>query len=110
MRRNVTNFVNVIKEDFLGDQWQFLMNNMFEAQQFHQQGYETKSPQAFIMRRTIYTHMLTQINDRGTQEINIVMWKAPISWTPILNMSTISNSKQLLAQVIEHSKALIAAS
>ncbi|PBK79371.1 hypothetical protein ARMGADRAFT_1040862 [Armillaria gallica] len=32
MRRNVMNFVNVIKEDFLGDQWQFLMNDVFEVQ------------------------------------------------------------------------------
>ncbi len=50
--------------------------------------------------------MLTQINDGGWQEINIVMRKAPIVWRPILNMSTITNSKQLLARVIEHSKAL----
>ncbi len=57
----------------------------------------------------IYTRMLTQVNDGGVQEINIVMRKAPITWRPILNMSTISTSKQLLAHVIEHSKALIAA-
>lgn len=69
-----------------------------------------ESPQAFITRRTVYTRMLTQINDGGTQEITIVMHKAPIAWRPILNMSTIANSKQLLAHVIEHSKALIAAS
>ncbi len=37
------------------------------------------------------------------------MRKAPIAWRPILNMSTISNSKQLLACVIEHSKAVISA-
>lgn len=54
--------------------------------------------------------MLTQINDGGIQEINIVMQKAPISWRPILNMSTISTSKQLLARVIEHSTALVVAS
>ncbi len=28
------NFMNVIKEDFLGDQWQILMNDVFEAQRF----------------------------------------------------------------------------
>ncbi len=54
-------------------------------------------------------HMLTQIDDDGLQEINIVMRKAPIVWIPMLNMLTINNSKQLLAQVIEHSKALILA-
>ncbi|KAK0224858.1 hypothetical protein EDD85DRAFT_959115 [Armillaria nabsnona] len=37
------------------------------------------------------------------------MRKAPIAWRPILNMSTIFNSKQLLAHVIEHSKALVVA-
>lgn len=36
MRRNVTNFVNVIKEDYLGDQWQFLMYDVFEVQHFRQ--------------------------------------------------------------------------
>ncbi|KAK0435501.1 hypothetical protein EV421DRAFT_1740160 [Armillaria borealis] len=109
MRRDVMNFVNVIKEDFLGDQWQILMNDIFKAQRFRQRGFENESPQSFITRRTIYTRMLTQINDGGLQEINIIMRKAPIAWRPILNMSTIENSKQLLAQVIEHCKALIAA-
>lgn len=89
--------MNVIKEDFLGDQWQFLINDVFEAQRFRQCGHETESPQAFITQRTVYTHMLTQINDRGLQEINIMMRKAPIVWSLILNMSTITNSKQLLA-------------
>ncbi|KAK0435942.1 uncharacterized protein EV420DRAFT_1487736 [Desarmillaria tabescens] len=72
-------------------------------------GFEMESPQAFIMRRTVYTCMLTQINDGGLQEITIVMRKAPIAWQPILNMSTIQTSKQLLARVIEHSKALVLA-
>ncbi|KAK0429928.1 hypothetical protein EV421DRAFT_1913707 [Armillaria borealis] len=107
MRENVNHFVNVIKEEFLGDQWQILMNNVFEAQQFRKRGFGTESPQAFITHRTIYTRMLTQINNGGIQKINIVMRKAPIVWRPILNMLMIQISKQLLAQVIEHSKALI---
>ncbi len=37
MQQNVSNFINVIKEDFLGNQWQILMNDVFEAQQFQQQ-------------------------------------------------------------------------
>ncbi len=36
MRRDVMNFVNIIKEDFLGDQWQILMNDVFKAQRFRQ--------------------------------------------------------------------------
>ncbi len=36
MHQNVNNFVNVIKEDFLEDQWQILMNDVFEAQCFRQ--------------------------------------------------------------------------
>ncbi|SJL08056.1 uncharacterized protein ARMOST_11415 [Armillaria ostoyae] len=58
----------------------------------------------------MYTRMLTQVNDGGLQEINIVMRKASIAWQLILNMFTIFDSQQLLARTIEHSKALVAAS
>ncbi|PBK63534.1 hypothetical protein ARMSODRAFT_894322, partial [Armillaria solidipes] len=106
MRENVVNFLTVIKDDFLGDQWQVLMNDVFEAQRFRQRGHENESPQGFITRRTMYTRMLTQVTDGGAMEVNIIMRKAPIAWRPILNMSTISTTKQLLARMIEHSKAL----
>lgn len=109
MWQNISNFVKVIKEDFLRDQWQILINDIFKVQQFQQQGFKQESLQAFINQHMIYTCMLIQINDSGLQEINIVMRKALIVWRPILNMSTINNSKQLLAQVIKHSKALIVA-
>lgn len=110
MHLHVNNYVDILKQDYLGDQWQVLMDDVFEVQRFWQRGYEGKSPQAFITRQTMYTHMLTQVNDGGLQEINIVMRKAPIAWWPILNMFTIFDSCQLLAWTIEHSKALIAAS
>ncbi len=110
MHLHVNNYVDILKQDYLGDQWQVLMDDVFEVQRFWQRGYEGKSPQAFITRQTMYTHMLTQVNDGGLQEINIVMRKAPIAWWPILNMSIIFDSRQLLARTIEHSKALIAAS
>ncbi len=83
------------------------MNDVFEAQRFRQRGHENESPQGFITRRTMYTRMLTQVTDGGAMEVNIIMQKAPIAWRPILNMSTISSTKQLLAHVIEHSKALV---
>ncbi len=55
----------------------------------------------------MYTHMLTQVDEGGAMEVNIIMCKAPIAWHPILNMSTITTTKQLLARVIEHNKALV---
>ncbi|PBK66627.1 hypothetical protein ARMSODRAFT_977519 [Armillaria solidipes] len=58
----------------------------------------------------MYTRMLMQVDNGGMMEVNIIMRKAPIVWQPILNMSTISNTKQLLAREIEHSKALVVAS
>ncbi|SJL03600.1 uncharacterized protein ARMOST_06957 [Armillaria ostoyae] len=109
MCTNIVNFLTVIKEDFLGDQWQILMNNVFEAQRFRQRGHENESPQGFITRRTMYTCMLTQVDDGSIMEVNIIMCKAPIAWRPILNMATINSTKQLLAQVIEHNKALVLA-
>ncbi|PBK58678.1 hypothetical protein ARMSODRAFT_983633 [Armillaria solidipes] len=107
MRENIVNFLTVIKDDFLGDQWQVLMNDVFEAQQFRQRRHENESPQGFITCRTMYTRMLMQVNDGGAMEVNIIMRKALIAWRPILNMSTIASTKQLLARVIEHSKSLV---
>ncbi|SJL06612.1 uncharacterized protein ARMOST_09954 [Armillaria ostoyae] len=89
MRENIINFLTVIKDDFRGDQWQVLMNDVFEAQRFRQRGHDNESPQGEAM------------------EVNIIMRKAPIAWCPILNMSTITSTKQLLARIIEHNKALV---
>ncbi len=104
---NIVNFLTVIKEDFLGDQWQILMNDIFEAQRFRQRCHENESPQGFITQQTMYTRMLTQVDDGSIMEVNIIMRKAPIAWCLILNMAAINSTKQLLARVIEHNKALI---
>lgn len=79
MHLHVNNYVDILKQDYLGDQWQVLMNDVFKAQRFRQRGHEGESPQAFITCQTMYTRMLTQFNNGGLQEINIVMRKAPIA-------------------------------
>ncbi len=55
MHENVIDFLTVIKNDFLGNQWQVLMNDVFKAQRFRQQGHKNESPEGFIICRTMYT-------------------------------------------------------
>ncbi|PBK88312.1 hypothetical protein ARMGADRAFT_1033997 [Armillaria gallica] len=101
------NFLTALKDDFLGNQWQQLINKVFKSQQFHQRDYKNETPCAFIMQKAMYTCMLTQANDGGVLEVTIVMRKALILWRPIINLSMVMTIKQLLSQVIEHQKTLI---
>ncbi|KAK0429926.1 hypothetical protein EV421DRAFT_1913704 [Armillaria borealis] len=109
MHQDQVNFLTGLKDDFLGDQWQQAMNEVFESQRFCQRGHETESPRVFITYRAMYTRMLTQANDGGALEVTIIMRKAPIAWRPILNLSMVTSMKDLLACSIEHGKALIQA-
>ncbi len=105
-RTSVYNMLNLIKEDFLGDSWQALMNDVFESQRFRQRGHESESPQAFITRCAMYSRMLTQTTVGSQEEARAILRRAPIVWRPILNLSTVQDTKMLMARVIEQSKAL----
>ncbi|KAF8994248.1 hypothetical protein BDZ89DRAFT_1150182 [Hymenopellis radicata] len=96
-RQSVYNMLNLIKEDFLGDSWQALMNDVFESQRFRQRSHETES-----------LKLSSPVTPVGSQEeARAILRRAPIVWRPILNSSTVRDTKMLMARVIEQSKALV---
>ncbi|KAJ7603596.1 hypothetical protein FB45DRAFT_1014153 [Roridomyces roridus] len=103
-------FLQVIKEEWLGQLWQRKMNQVYELQRFRQKGHETEMPKAYVSRRIMYVRMLIDTDDGGPREVYHIMEKAPISWSPILLLESIQSTPELLKKVIEHEDALIEAS
>ena len=109
MRSHYLKFLKGIKDGFLGSRWQVKMNNYYNSQIFRERGHERESPTEFIVRRIVYTRMLLSMDPGGPLEVFYIMRKAPISWGPILLLSSIKDSSELYSQVTEHEEALLEA-
>ncbi|KAF9020509.1 hypothetical protein BDZ89DRAFT_1138611 [Hymenopellis radicata] len=107
MREDYREFVEVIKQDWLGSEWVMEMQRIMEVQSFWQKGYETESPAEFIGRRTVFIRLLSKVEVDSREEIELIMLKAPTAWKPILHLETIESTRSLLARVVEHRRTLI---
>ena len=85
------------------------MNNYYNAQTFWERGHERELPSEFIIRQIIYTRMLLTVDTGGPLEFFYIMRKAPVSWSPILLLSSIKDSSELYSRVTEHEEALLEA-
>ena len=102
-------FLKGIKDRFLGSRWQLKMNNYYNSQTFCERGHERESLTEFVVRRIFYTRMLLSIDPGSPLEVFYIMRKAPISWGPILLLSSIEDSSELYSRVTEHEEALLEA-
>jgi hypothetical protein len=109
MREHYLNYLQVIKDRYLGRKWQLRMNIQFEQQSFRQSGHEEESPQAFLSRRIRSVRMLANSDDGGPLEVFLVMRKAPIKWSTILVLENIQSSEELFDKVNEHDEELVEA-
>lgn len=103
------NYLNVIKQHYLGRTFQDDANLEYSLQQFRQPGYERESPRGFITRRVMYTRMLASADDGGPLEVHFVMLRAPLAWSRILGIDSITSFKELYAQVVQHEQVLAGA-
>ncbi|EDR09698.1 uncharacterized protein LACBIDRAFT_326241 [Laccaria bicolor S238N-H82] len=108
MRSHYLKFLKGIKDGYLGHRWQLRMNNYYNSQHFRERNHERETPSEFIVRRIVYTRMLLSISG-GPLEVFYIMRKAPISWGPILLISSIKDSSELYSWVTEHEEALLEA-
>ena len=109
MRSHYINYLRGIKDGYLGEAWQSKINRIYEGQYFRQTGHEKELPKAFIIRRIMYTRMLTSAKPRGTLEISLIMRKAPMSWKTILVMPSIKSTKALYTKVVDYEDDLLEA-
>ena len=109
MRSHYLKFLKGIKDGFLGNKWQLKMNNYYNNQTFRERNHEKESPADFITRRIVYTRMLLSVDVGGPLEVFYIMRKAPVSWGPILLLSSIKDSSELYSRVTEHEEALLEA-
>lgn len=109
MRSHYINYLRGIKDRYLGEAWQFKINRIYEGQYFRQIGHEKELPKTFIIRRIMYTRMLTSAKPGGTLEMSLIMRKAPLSWKTILVMESIKSTKALYTKVVDHEDDLLEA-
>ena len=109
MRSHYLRFLKGIKDGFLGHRWQLKMNNYYNAQSFRERNHKRESPSEFIIRQIIYTRMLLSVDAGGPLEVFYIMRKAPVSWGPILLLSSVKDSSELFSRVTEHEEALLEA-
>ena len=109
MRSHYLRFLKGIKDGFLGHRWQLKMNNYYNTQSFRERGHERELPSEFIIRRIVYTRMLLTVETGGPLEVFYIMRKAPVSWGPILLLSSVKDSSELYSRVTEHEEALLEA-
>jgi hypothetical protein len=109
MREHYLNYLQVIKDRYLGRKWQLRMNIQFEQQSFRQKGHDEETPQAFLSRRIRSVRMLANSDDGGPLEVFLVMRKAPIKWSTILVLENIQSSEELFDKVNEHDEELVEA-
>ena len=109
MHSHYINYLRGIKEGYLGEAWQSKINRVYEGQYFRQMGHEKELLKTFIIRRIMYTRMLTSAKPGGTLEISLIMWKAPMSWKTILVMPSIKSTTALYTKVVDYEDDLLEA-
>lgn len=72
-------------------------------------GHEKELPKTFIIRRIMYTRMLTSAEPGSILEINLIMRRAPLSWKTILVMPSIKLTKALYTKVVDYEDMLLEA-
>ena len=107
MRSHYINYLRGIKDGYLGEAWQFKINRIYESQYFQQVGHEKELPKTFIIRRIMYTRMLTSAQPGGKLEMSLIMRKAPLSWKTILVMESIKSTKALYTKVVDYEDDLL---
>ena len=107
MRSHYINYLRGIKDGYLGEAWQSKINRVYEMQYFHQVRHEKEQPKAFIIRRIMYTCMLTSAEPGSLLEINLIMRRAPLAWKTILVMPSIKSTKALYTKVVDYEDMLL---
>ncbi|KAJ7763850.1 hypothetical protein B0H16DRAFT_1718485 [Mycena metata] len=107
MRSHYLEYLNVIRDSFLGKRWLLTVNAEFDQQAFRQMGHEDESPQQFIARRIRSIRLLANSDDDGPLEVFLIMRRAPLPWSTILVLENIGSSEELYEKVNEHYEALI---
>ncbi|KAJ7762848.1 hypothetical protein DFH07DRAFT_771062 [Mycena maculata] len=109
MRSHYLEYLNMVKDEYLGRKWQILMNLEFQKQSFRQNGHTDESPQQFIGRRIQYARLLAEGDDGGPMEVFLVMRNAPLKWSTILVLENIYSTSQLYSKISEHEDTLVEA-
>ena len=108
MRAHWTNYCTVIRDEWLGPNWQEDHNHEYINMWFCKPGREDETPKEFIQCWILYARMLLSHEPRSQVEIRDVLCTAPPAWLVILNVETIPCTGILQAQVTQHEAALIA--
>ncbi|KAI5896020.1 uncharacterized protein SCHCODRAFT_01051815, partial [Schizophyllum commune H4-8] len=106
MKLDAYNFIDVIKQQYLGPQWMKDMAVEFQLQSFREPKHRHELPSAFVNRRILDARSLGFAVENSVEEVKLILSVAPADWDTKLIPSTISSTDELKARVIQHEKSL----
>ncbi|GJE92997.1 hypothetical protein PsYK624_091560 [Phanerochaete sordida] len=113
MRGHYLRFLQGIRDDWLGKDWNFLQIQLYREMRFRQPGHTTESPVAFVRRRLTHSCILEMIpKDQNGEipadkEVHEVLRILPVSWTSMLDKGQLSDTAVLQQEVKRLSKELV---
>ncbi|GJF00591.1 polyprotein [Phanerochaete sordida] len=113
MREHYEQFIEVIRDKWLGKEWAFKQKQMYAEMRFRQKGHGAETPLAFTRRRLASARMLDMIpRDRDgrykpKKEIEDALQVFPIAWTTMLENLVIRDAADLQHTVKRLSKELL---
>ncbi|KAI5887378.1 uncharacterized protein SCHCODRAFT_01051796, partial [Schizophyllum commune H4-8] len=106
MKSDAYNFIDIIKQQYLGAQWMKDMAVDFQLQSFREPKHRHESPSSFINRRILDARSLGFAVENTVEEVKLLLSVAPADWDTKLVPSTIGSTNELKARVIQHERSL----
>ncbi|KAJ3474628.1 hypothetical protein NLI96_g12353 [Meripilus lineatus] len=109
MRSHYLDFLEGVKEGFLGDTWLHDRRMEYKHQEFRQYGHRYESPIDFIQRRLTFARVLMHVPINSDLEVHEVLQNAPVAWSTILVAQTIANTVELQLRTRRYEAQLLEA-
>ncbi|KAI5886762.1 uncharacterized protein SCHCODRAFT_01105670 [Schizophyllum commune H4-8] len=106
MKKDAYNFMDVIKQQYLGAQWMKDMAVGFQLQSFREPKHRHETPSDFVNRRILDARSLGFAERNSVEEVKLVLSVAPADWDAKLIPSTLGSTDELKARVIQHERSL----
>ncbi|TRM55593.1 hypothetical protein BD626DRAFT_542194 [Schizophyllum amplum] len=106
MKLDAYNFVDILKQQYLGPQWMKDMATEFQLQSFREPKHKNESPSDFIYHRILHARSLAFAIPDTPEEIKLVLSVAPADWDAKIMPTTLQSTDQLKTRVITFEKSL----
>ncbi|KAI4294330.1 hypothetical protein K525DRAFT_150440, partial [Schizophyllum commune Loenen D] len=107
MRLSYKNYINTIRDHYLGDAWVEDLDTQFRMQRFRDSKNPRESPTEWVYRRIQLCRVLSYAPENSLAEARLIMSTAPKGWKLVLTFTTVKNTDELAARINEFAGDLL---